>query len=1691
MSHRRVWFAAALLAASLWANACGDGATDPPPPELSRPTTVAVSPDTVQLTALDATVRLAVEVRDQYGQVMSSATVTWASSSGPVATVDGSGLVTAVGNGMTTVTATSGEASGSAAVTVEQIVTTVAVSPGTDTLVAGDTLRLRAAAADANGHPVTVADFAWESSDTAVAAVDETGLVAGVGAGDVSVTATSFGVVGRAELVVVAPAPATIAIMPDTVVLAALGDTVRLTAEVKDQLGRVLQGEEVRWVSGDRVVATVDSVGLATATGNGTTTITAAAGAASGTATVTVMQSTTSIVVSPSADTIGPGDTLQLVAEAHDRNGHRVIDVQFTWTSSNASVVTVNASGLVRGVNEGTATIAAMTRDTRGTSGITVANPDRAALVALYEATDGPNWVNSENWLTDAPLREWYGVRTDGTGRVRRLDLRGTGGTSGQPHGLSGPIPRELGKLTSLIGLNLSYNNISGAIPPELGNLTNLTSLSLTNNRLSGPIPPELGNLDQLTGLYLDGNNLSGPIPPELGNLTRMSQLWLHRNRLSGPIPPELGNLTRMRNLVLVYNNLTGPIPPELGNLANLTWLSLGYNDLDGPIPPQLGNLANIESLSLERNNLSGQVPAEIGNLTSLTTLSLGYNKLRGSIPRSFLELTNLVWFTFDLSGLCTPGITDFVKWRLAIESSEGPACNEADVAVLTSLHATAGGTGWTNSDGWLANSAVGEWHGVNADSLGRVTKLDLAGNGLVGHLPLGLGDLARMTVLRIGGNALSGRLPTSLTRVPLRELHYAGTNLCVPAEASFQQWLNTIESHESAGVDCPRLTERDILEALYNATDGPNWNNNENWLTDAPLNDWYGVRVTEGKVTGLHLWQNNLSGPIPPELGNLQSLGRLLLFANNLSGPIPPELGNLSNLLWLGLYANNLSGAIPSELGNLGNLEWLALINNLLSGPIPPELGNLGSLEELYLRSNNLSGAIPPELGNLVNLRALDLQINQLTGPIPPELGNLDHLEDFSLSHNQLSGPIPPELGNLQNLRWLGLGGNGLTGAIPPELGKLHNVEHLSLNSNSLTGAIPPELGDLASLQDAWLQRNGLSGVIPPELGSLGRLERLRLDDNRLTTLPPTGFSPGSSLRILDLSGNPLTPPRAAQFHGLENLEVLILKRIELVDLAPGVFSNLKGLRWLDLRDNRFVDLPAGAFLGINGLSGLRLEGNPGAPFSLTLQPQRTDISDPLASGPAAVVVTLKEGAPLPIVLPFSVHGGDASANAVVLEGGSDQSAVVTVTQSGGGQSGVQVVVGPAPSLPDNFGGIELRVADPFVLFGTVANRAPVAERASPLRRLRVGGLSSSFDVSSYFRDPDGDELEYSVVSENPDVVSASASGDRITVRPVAVGSASVGVIATDPGGLSARSSFQASVREVSPGLFDIDLILIDDISESIQTAFDDAIDYWASILAGTELPNVPLEGDFELGCFSITAPNTLSTVDDLVIVASVREIDGRGGILASAGWCGIRAGEAGLPFMGAMQFDVADLQRLQEHGDIEEVILHEIGHVLGFGTLWSHQGLLVNPSLASESGADTHFKGPLAIEAFNSAGGASYTAGGKVPVENRAGPGSADAHWRESVLEHELMTPYQNVGVPDPLSAITIQSLADLGYVVDVDLAEPYRLPGAAAVAADYEGNRIDYGDDIMRGRIIVVDGDGRVIRVIPELAPPANYN
>ena len=214
---------------------------------------------------------------------------------------------------------------------------------------------------------------------------------------------------------------------------------------------------------------------------------------------------------------------------------------------------------------------------------------DCAALLASKDTLAGT--TGNLNWSADLAISDWDGITT-ANNRVSKLGL--------------------------------SQKNLNGAIPSELGNLSNLRVLSLSYNAtfdndnliwiggLTGALPPELGNLSNLTGLYLTNNQLTGEIPSQLGNLSSLTYLVLRSNRLTGEIPSQLGNLSNLRSLDLSWNQLTGEIPSQLGNLSNLHELYLSWNQLTGEIPSQLGNLSNLRDLHLSDNQFTGCIPRSL-----------------------------------------------------------------------------------------------------------------------------------------------------------------------------------------------------------------------------------------------------------------------------------------------------------------------------------------------------------------------------------------------------------------------------------------------------------------------------------------------------------------------------------------------------------------------------------------------------------------------------------------------------------------------------------------------------------------------------------------------------------------------------------------------------------------------------------------------------------------------------------------------------------------------------------------------------------------------------------------------------------------------------------------------------------------------------------------------------------------------
>ena len=436
----------------------------------------------------------------------------------------------------------------------------------------------------------------------------------------------------------------------------------------------------------------------------------------------------TSISIAPSTVTLWRGVSFHLTATVRDQDARPMSGVAVIWRSADPSTATVDAKGLVTAVGSGETTVTATAGAATAMAVVNVdnASTDRVVLRALYETTKGAGWKNASNWLSDAPLADWYGVEVDADGRVTKLEL-GENDLAGpipavighlpgltelylHDNALTGPIPaligqlpelrvldlwsndlegaipREVGDLAALTRLRLEHNDLAWSIPPELGRLSRLETLSLWNNDLRGPIPPELGSLSELRILYLGYNDLTGSIPPEIGNLTSLHEFYANRNVLSGPLPPEIGRLSELRILGLWGNALSDSIPSALGDLAALREMRLENNQLSGSIPASLGRLRSIEELALSHNALSGEVPAELSGLVTLTELYLNGNPyLSGLLPAGLRGLERLTTLHAGGTSLCAPADPEFLAWLGTLESQRVALCgNDPSPAYLT-----------------------------------------------------------------------------------------------------------------------------------------------------------------------------------------------------------------------------------------------------------------------------------------------------------------------------------------------------------------------------------------------------------------------------------------------------------------------------------------------------------------------------------------------------------------------------------------------------------------------------------------------------------------------------------------------------------------------------------------------------------------------------------------------------------------------------------------------------------------------------------------------------------------------------------------------------------------------------------------------------------------------------------------------
>jgi hypothetical protein len=243
-------------------------------------------------------------------------------------------------------------------------------------------------------------------------------------------------------------------------------------------------------------------------------------------------------------------------------------------------------------------------------------------------------------------------------------------------------------------------------------------------------------------------------------------------------------------------------------------------------------------------------------------------------------------------------------------------------------------------------------------------------------------------------------------------------------------------------------------------------------------------------------------------------------------------------------------------------------------------------------------------------------------------------------------------------------------------------------------------------------------------------------------------------------------------------------------------------------------------------------------------------------------------------------------------------------------------------------------------------------------------------------------------------------------------------------------RSGFDPSVRAAGQSLPAV-------LSEALTMATDRI----RATIVG-DVSEVPVF-NFDLSRCGIQGATLNEVVDDVVIYAMVRPIDGVGKILASAGPCVMRT-QSRFPLIGIMRFDSDDIEALSANGRLPAIVLHEMLHVIGIGSLWYTRDMLFGAGTSNP-----RFIGPLAAVQCISLGGLADCADGRVPVENTGGSGTAEVHWRESIFDREVMTGFAEATADMPFSTITIASLEDLGYLVNLLSADPFQVPPPAPVS------------------------------------------
>jgi Leucine-rich repeat (LRR) protein len=581
-------------------------------------------------------------------------------------------------------------------------------------------------------------------------------------------------------------------------------------------------------------------------------------------------------------------------------------------------------------------------------------------------------------WKEGTNCCKWEGITCNENGTVTNVSL--------PSRGLEGYISQSLKNLTGLQHLNLSYNLLSGSLPRELVSSSSIIVLDVSFNQLNGDLHEMSSSTpgQPLQVLNISSNMFTGQFTSTTWKgMRNLIALNASNNSFTGQIPTHFCSISPSFAVLELCHNKFSSIPPELQNCSKLRVLKAGHNDINGNLPDGLFNATSLESLSFSSNGLQGILDGtHIVKLYNLVILDIGYNKFSGKIPDSIGRLKKLQELHLGYNSM----------------TGELPStlsnCTNLEVINLKN------------------NNFRGELTQVNFSKLPNLKTLDLRKNNFTGTIPESIYSCRNLTAFRLSYNKFHGQLSNGIGNLKsLSFLSLTGNNFTNVTNALMI--LRHSKSLTTLLIGLNFMNESMPDDDTIDGFEGLQVLDIGACLLSGKIPSWI-AKLANLKM--LLLDGNMLSGPIPTWINSLNFLFYLDISANRLTGEIPTSLMNMPMLTSektaqmdprvfdLPVYEDQsfqyrVTSAFPKVL-NIGS--------NRFTGCIPLEIGQLKALTELNISYNNLTGPIPPSICDLTNLQKLDLSNNNLTGDIPAALENLYFLSAFNISNNDLEGSIP-----------------------------------------------------------------------------------------------------------------------------------------------------------------------------------------------------------------------------------------------------------------------------------------------------------------------------------------------------------------------------------------------------------------------------------------------------------------------------------------------------------------------------------------------------------------------------------------------------------------------------------------------------------------------------------------------------------